>query len=408
MKRFLIALLLCIISFGAKADFLSDTADFASSQITSIIPRIFHSVDSSLRSYVDEDDYQIIVDNGVALYYTNWFSLTNLSGYNAAYDPEEDSIRVNTILSIGSSKSLMKGLIHHEVQHLKDFVTLKEEGYNTNSIMTDLDKTSQMLLGGILEARAYTEQTAYLYIKGEEFRENIESLEEAINKIVQRGVPASPSVEYQYLKSLIKESLELMGEDPEAANAVTEKNIRSIYEQMTKEYKELREAYVQTSPAYFTFGVAISKGKSIEEAKRLAAKSILESSFFKAYYLNTYDLWEDGDLHISPETFLKLFGEDIFTLDDFYSMETFWLGVCNRMKTTNSSDCQSFWKRYESNNCPNIREKWSNCRRLETVINVEKKCGKCCSENSHRKITTKQDDMALKNCCKLTYFPLSH
>ena len=176
MKRFLIASLFCLIPFTAKADgSLSGLTDFVANQLSSTLPRIFDSVDSSLRSCVDKEDYQTIVDSGAAFYYSSFLNPVNLLGYAAAYDPQKHDVLINAFFD--GNQIILQELIHHEVQHLKDYARLKEKGYNPETITTDLDKTSQMMLGAILEARAYIEQAVFAYSKREDLLNKVKDLD---------------------------------------------------------------------------------------------------------------------------------------------------------------------------------------------------------------------------------------
>lgn len=416
MKKFLFAFFICLAPFTAKADFLSELVDFASKQATSAIPRLFDTVDTSLRPYIDKEDYQTILDSGASLYYLGTLDIKNLLGYTAAYEPQGHNIFINPYvnetnnLNSKETKALMQGLIHHEVRHLKDFYVLKENNYNPQTIMTDLDKTSQMLFGAIIEARAYIEQAVFFYDKTKELAETEKKLGSLLKGIKQNGMPLPPSMDYNYLKSVADEASDLLNED---SKAITEENIDNLYNRIKGEHKNFSKALThQGNPMASTFNIAIAETGNVKDAIREAMKSLLSGGFFKALYLDSYIYWPSGNLHISPEEFLKILGEDYFTLEDFYSAEYLWINVCNNKQTTASEDCRLFWNRYEVKHCPDIREKWLSCGRLKNVIDAEEKCKKCkngsCSEHSQRKITTTEDEQALIDCCALKYFPFFH
>ena len=411
MRKFLLILSFCLMPFGANAYGILDLPELALTQITSAIARNSGSVDEMLRSYADADDYQAILDAGAGFYYTSIFNPYNKTGYSAAYNPKEHDIQIN-VNYLGETKALLQGMIHHEVQHLKDFVILKENGYDTENLIGNLDKTSQMLFGGILEARAYTEQTVYFYNKKENLFKEMEKLKKASEEIKQKGLPASVTIEYQYLKSVMNDALDLLGEDPENVTSVTAKNIDVLYKQVKKEYEMFEKEYddmvnadkkrvgiiakALANPSAKVFDEAIKEGKSIDEAKRIAAKSLLNSGFFSFAYISVYENWESGDSHISPEKLFEHFGGDIFTIDDFYEVEDFWQKVCNRKETTGSAECGSFWNRYEAKNCPDLREKWRDCARLYEVAVAENKCR---ISRKKRILVQEKDKKNYEKCC---------
>ena len=93
------------------------------------------------------------------------------------------------------------------------------------------------------------------------------------------------------------------------------------------------------------------------------------------------------------------------TIEDFYAAEKFWINVCNNEQTTYSNNCLSFWNRYETDHCPNLRGKWLSCGKLEKAFDLDVVCG---IKRNKRIFTDKKDEQALKECCALKYFPFFH
>ena len=226
MKRFLIALLSCLVPFSARANLLWDIYDAifgGDSEVTvnvvqetevkeeepkslveiSLLEKGFTRIDEELRDYIDPDDFEYVKQHAEGFY-------KGQTRGEAAYRSSSNAI---VLSSVSFNKADTQGTIHHEVSHLKDFMILKENNYDTTIILPSLDKTSRALFGGITEARAYTEEIEFLYKKKNELYEKMEQLEKIIERITQKGAPPSPTMEYQYIKSIIYETFDLLGKE---------------------------------------------------------------------------------------------------------------------------------------------------------------------------------------------------
>lgn len=458
MKRFLIALFICLMAFGVRAkedtplalqiaaSLAGSVGDLISHPV-SIVARNFDTVDPLLASYIDKNDYQVIQDNDSAFYYLSSKDLIihtvkqDGQNYSAMYDPEHNRITIDPGLA---DQTITQILVHHEVQHMKDFTILNNAGYDIENIESDMDAFSYRMLHAIAEGRAYAETAAFTYGKMDALYKNMKNLEEASEKIKQSGEPvdfeypylqSSAAMERQYFESVVNEAWDLLDED--GSKSISAKNIDSLYKKIKEEYEKFKEVYdreiefgdpekykeegkelpmnenVLGNPTTKVFDEAIRAGKSIDEAKRLAALALLDSRFYSHNYAggNT-----KGTLHLSLEEILNLLngdenlGNNIFTLEDLYSVKNIWT-ACNM--APDEELCKPYFEQYEAEKCPNLREKWKTCARLKKVLEVEKKCDYCnrilehsqryCKEHEkeYRKIrwTTKEDENEAEACC---------
>ena len=136
MKRFLIALFICSAPFSAKATLLGDFYELFEKD-TEVMenalqekeePRVLFydgnrlvRIDSKLREFVDPNDFDYMKENGEGFYKAP--ADGNTLGY---YSPSKNIIAlIDKVLSC--EKVDVQETIHHEVQHQKDYMTLKKE-----------------------------------------------------------------------------------------------------------------------------------------------------------------------------------------------------------------------------------------------------------------------------------------
>ena len=457
MKRFLIALLFCLVPFSARAysmfEFLVDVyrvydsifgekkeenpdLQFIKQYISEMYAGNLTRIDEELRGYIDPDDFEYakehtdgfykIVNNSKASYIPSINIISVDTGFtNIIAKYESISVQLPDSLQLSLGKAEIQHIMHHEVQHLKDSVKMEEYGYNSETLLNDLDKVSQMFFGGILEARAYTEEIEFLYSRKNDLYKRMEELKagkEEIQSLSSLAIELNPK--YDEIKELIDETLHVLGKnnyvkkemlaDAWGRDIVSIDNLDFLYEQVKIMYREFeREYQKEDHVSALAFKKAIEENNSIEEDRRAAAVALLNSDWFKnGYMIGSYSTWPFGDLHISPEKIIQYLGEDYFTVEDFYGLDDFWKNACNNRKSTNSAECQAFWMRYETKYCPNLKEKWGDCAHVYEIAMVEKKCETCkegmCFEHPRRRLINNEDVDSYKNCCHdVTYSPLT-
>ena len=152
---------ICLISFGAKADLDATLRKYGLSS---------QRIDKKAIPFIDEDDYQTILDakTNVIAYYAD-YSFSTSGGYNSKSN--------NLVLRI-DDKAISQSSVHHEVQHLKDC-------QNLNVLSSELEPISRALQGAILEARAYPEGSIFLYKKRNELYEKMKMWEEVYNEVAK-------------------------------------------------------------------------------------------------------------------------------------------------------------------------------------------------------------------------------
>ena len=234
---------------------------------------------------------------------------------------------------------------------------------------------------------------------------------------------------YNELKKLVEETSDLLGierydskikvTDVWGGGSVSVGNIDFLYQKVEELYNQFEKIYEEEKrPAGVAFKKFMEENKEMEEverikkARRAAAVELLNSDWFKKGYISKYLNRDSEGYYISPEAIMHVLGEDYFTLEDFYAAETYWVRVCDSGRTTDFTDCQAFWGRYEANYCPNLRENWTTCARLYEIATVEKNCKACkdgvCSEHPKRRLTSNEDAKAYEKCCdNISYSPLS-
>ena len=286
------------------------------------------SIDEKLLPYVSGADFQAILDNNVDF-------IINGGGL-AGYQGGTNNIQVSSEF-FKYSPEYGQALIHHEVQHLKDAMTLKEVGFSATDQghvgTLTLDQTSQGALQAVLEARAYGEEIVFAY-----------------------------------------NNKELYSNDPAYQKA---------YDDLVAGY-DLAKA----------FDNAIQEGQTVEEARHSAEIDFLNSDFFKNGYL---DFWvgqeSDNLLSLPVDDILGLFNDGKLTKEDVYAADKFWENLCSYEKTKESDECLAYFARKKrGKDCAKIEEKWGNCSILGTTLAGDKL--------GARIFTTEEDDALYEGCCK--------
>lgn len=381
MKRFLIALFICLVPFGARAitPIISvtdpvgviqspvsekqetssvnfSTWDLTKSIVLGGVGNIsdfnywFQSDDKLFRLYADEDDYNYMMEHG-----SHFYMPAGGTEGNANYQAFSDSIRVDISYFNSSPRAQVQDTIHHEVQHLKDNIMFREEtGLDTflfdYKLSPYLDTITRELWHAVLEARAYSEQVYFLYTKMKNFERILEKKYGSIDKA--KG---------------------------EASRD------KDGYEEIWIEYNDFMNAYVKESKdtVGYPFDEAIKAGKSPEEARRIAAIAALNWQFVDdGGYMKNFAEGERGNKHINVNEIINVLnkdGENRFTLQDLYAADRFWIHLCSYDSMKDTEECQAAQRRWQYKNCEN---RSSRCGNLTSFLSKFKIKANLSSKNS--------------------------
>ena len=108
----------------------------------------------------------------------------------------------------------------------------------------------------------------------------------------------------------------------------------------------------------------------------------------------------DCSLHISAEEIISILGEDMFTLQDLYSAERFWINLCSYDDTKKSRECLDAQKRWQDNHCT---DKLAFCDKNDRRVEVEAFCST--AKGMKRRISTVSEEQEKKYelCCYLNW-----
>ncbi|MBE6449445.1 MAG: hypothetical protein E7013_01935 [Alphaproteobacteria bacterium] len=224
-------------------------------------------MDKSLIQYIPKDDLAFMKENNVHLYSSD---RTTLAGHQTALN----AIVINPkSFKELNNNAACETYAHHEVQHARDIKKLEKNGFSATDLghggsgISGLDRSSQLLLQGVLEARAYSEQMGFIYDKK------------------QKENSAENRNAYYY--------------------------------------------FVDTNSYGKAFDDAIRQGKTTSEAKRAAAVELLNSDFLKKNYIEPWanKLEQTGKHKFSVDGLLGVLGEDLLTKEDLMKADKFWENI---------------------------------------------------------------------------------
>ena len=413
MKRFFIALFLCFISFSVKAVTISGyiSSFFISDPVESAYVRAgFSRIDEELRAYIDQSDFEFTKENCYGFYEEYEESKAN-GKERAAVDMEGNYYELVILKSSfyrnpKTTKAKIQSVVHHEVQHAKDHITMSENGYG-RSYTENLDRISTVLFHSILEARAYSEEAAFVYNKKEELYKVMKELEKK-----------KDLDQYSYLdielRETINKAVSLLNKQEWGAGNLSSENVKQIYEEIKAEYELFENEYGRFEANYTFFRDALVEGKTAEEARHTTASDILSSYFFDGYIDgdsngDDYMHWPVGENHLSAEEIIKILGDE-FTLQDLYASEGFWVTICSYEDTTSTGECKLAQKRFTDKNCimadcaafntffsrivynPNKKKLTTEelTKKVNEVIEIDK--GACGGEPKRRILVTKDEE----------------
>lgn len=379
---------------------------------------------NELLAIIDEEDLAFVQSQNEELYAIDMGKSTEgeaakyTGGTKGGYSSvmKDITLEENFYKGTNVSNEGKKFTFHHETQHAKDFAAMKKAGYSgvfladilqnkdKNDNSKRIDKMSALLWQAIIEARAYSEAAVYTYAK-------------------------MKTAKYQ-------------------GNKEEEERWKKVYES--------GDDY-----GLIGFKKAIEDHKTVEEARHIAAVTLLNSCQFIGGYMSERAKRNyPGTFHISPEKMIGILrnydgGKDKVTLEDLYSANAFWTRLCSYDETKNTDECKRAGMRIKSlkedieysksiearkgfrnENCNEVIEegvcdkfkgmiaKYINVpgpddenfdadevfRKMDKVFAVDKTCASEACEGKKRILTTEEDEdyykrkkYAYRVCCSLDF-----